>query len=65
MDTNVLTIINSIGFSTMLLGFLYVGRKLQILDDLKKAVDRIDHNLRVVTNHLIKHDNNFDYTKLK
>lgn len=65
MDTNTLTIINLIGFSTMLVGFLYIGRKLQILDDLKRAVDRIDHNLRVVTNHLIKHDGNFDYAKLK
>jgi hypothetical protein len=63
MDIN--NIINTLGFATTLGGFFYVGRKLQILDDLKKTTDNIQHNLKVVTNHLIRHDTNFDYTKLK
>lgn len=62
---NINNIINTLGFATTIGGFIYVGRKLQMLDELKKTADNIQHNLRVVTNHLIRHDANFDYTKLK
>lgn len=65
MDLNTLGIINSMGLAATLGGFIYVGRKLQILDDLKRTVDIIEHNLKVVTDHLIKFDKNFDHTELK
>lgn len=58
-------IISTVGFTSMVGGFIYLGRRLQILDDLKAAVDVIKHNLKVVTDHLIKFDDNFDHTELK
>ena len=38
---NITNVISVIGFSSMIPGFIYVGRKLQILDDLKITVDKI------------------------
>lgn len=54
---NLLQIINAIvliiGIPTLVGAILFVGRKLQTLDDLKIIVDKIKSNLKVVSDYLI------------
>lgn len=54
-----------IGIPTMLGAFIYIGRKLQILDTLSKDVDNIKHNLGVVMNYLIRNHSDFNHRDLK
>lgn len=64
MDTFV-SIITTVGVASTIGGFIYVGRKLQILDDLKVTVDTIKWNLKVVTDFLTRTNENFDASELK
>ncbi len=58
-------VISVIGFTSMVVGFIYVGKKLQILDELKDTVDVIKHNLKVVTDFLIKKFPDFNHEDLR
>ena len=58
-------IISLLGLTTTVAGFIYIGRKLQILDELKKTVDVIKHNLKVVTDFLIKKFPDFNHEDLR
>ncbi len=66
---NALEVINSIvvlvGVPSVLGSVLYLGRKLQILDSLDDTTRTIKHNLTVVTNFLIKHNQEFDSSELQ
>jgi len=62
---NTTNIISTIGFTAMFGGFIYIGRKLQILDDLKITVDKIKANLKIVADFLTRNANNFDPTELQ
>ena len=66
---NILNIVNGIvvtlGLPTIIGTALYIGRKLQVLDDLKLAMDKVKQNLNVVCNFLIKDNNNFNSTELQ
>jgi len=53
--------ISIIGFTSMIIGFIYIGRKLQILDELKETVDTIKHNLKIVTDFLMKKFPDFNH----
>ncbi len=46
-------IIVAIGIVSIISALIYIGRKLQILDDLKKTTDKIKANLKVVSDYLI------------
>jgi hypothetical protein len=62
---DILNILVTIGITAILAAFLYIGRKLQILDDLKTSNEKIKQNLKVVGDHLTKHDTHFDPSELK
>ncbi len=42
------------GVPTILGVCIYIGRKLQVIDDLVKTVDTIKHNLKICTMGLVK-----------
>ncbi len=67
MNSNLtmLNIITSIGFAAFIGAFIYIGRKLQVLDDLKETSDKMKENLNVVCNYLIKNNDSFDSKNLK
>ncbi len=65
-----LQIINAVvvlvGVPTIVIGLIYVGRKLQILDELQKTTRKIKHNIRVISNAMIKASGvDFDHTLLQ
>ncbi len=52
-----MTIINlliAIGIPSIIAGLIYIGRKLQILDDMRDTMDKMKVNLKVVCNALIQ-----------
>ncbi len=61
---NLITIINAIilalGIPTIIGACVYIGTKLQILDDLKFTSDKIKQNLNTVCNFLIKNNDKFN-----
>lgn len=66
---SILNIINGIvvtlGLPAIIGAALFMGRKLQVLDDLKLTMDKVKQNLNVICNFLIKNNENFDSTELK
>ena len=58
-------VISVVGFTSMFIGFVYIGRKLQILDELRETVEVIKHNLKVVTDFLIKKFPDFNHEDLR
>jgi hypothetical protein len=62
---DILNILVTVGVAAVLAAFIYIGRKLQILDDLKASNEKIKQNLKVVGDHLTKHDTHFDPSELK
>ena len=57
-------VISIVGFSSMVLGFIYVGRKLQVLDDLRDTVNKIKCNLKVVADFLTKKFTDFNAAEI-
>lgn len=64
MDNIWLAILTSFGVATIG-GLIYIGRKLQILDDLKITLDKVKLNLKVVTDFLTKDNSEFDPSELQ
>lgn len=66
---NILAITNgiilAIGIPALIGSFIYIGKKLQILDDLQKDIAIIKHNLSVVANFLTKSFDTFNVSELK
>jgi hypothetical protein len=58
-------IIITIGVAAVVGGLIYIGRKLQILDDLKITTDRIKANVKVVSDFLTRDNKNFNPTELQ
>ncbi|MFA6533578.1 MAG: hypothetical protein WCT37_00220 [Patescibacteria group bacterium] len=44
----------AIGIATIIGGLVYIGRKLQILDDLKETMEKVKHNVKVICDTLSK-----------
>lgn len=61
----VFEIFTTIGISSLVLGLLYIGRKLQILDDLQAGVVKVKTNLKVVSDFLTRTSTEFDHTELQ
>lgn len=68
-QNNIVQIINSIaaivGVPAMIIGFVYVGRKLQILDQLAITTEKIKYNLKMVSDFLSENANNFNSSSLQ
>jgi len=59
-------IINYIGIPIIVAALIYIGRKLQILNELKKTSETIKHNIKVVSDFLTKKSSlHFDPSELK
>ncbi len=54
-----------LGIPAIIVALLFIGRKLQILDDLKKTVEKIKHNIKAMADSMINSDLVFDHTKLQ
>ncbi len=58
-------IIISVGIPAIIVGLISIGRKLQILDDLKITNDKIKHNLKVISEFLIRGNKNFNSKEIQ
>jgi len=58
-------IITAIGIPSIIVGCIYIGRKLQILDFLQEAVGKVKYNIKVIADCLVKAPVQFDHEKLK
>ncbi len=54
-----------VGVSSIIAALVYIGRKLQILDDLRATVHKIKVNVKVVSDYLVKHHNKFNPAELQ
>lgn len=59
------TAITSLGIPTILGVLLYVGRKLQVLNDMQATQEKIKINLKVVCDHLISNSKKFTHKELQ
>ena len=59
------TILIIIGIPAVIGAFIYVGRKLQILDDLKKTIEKVKYNVKVIADRLMKSSIEFDPSDLQ
>ena len=57
--------ITAIGIPSTIGGLVYIGKKLQILDDMKITIDKIKWNLKVVTDFLTRNNENFNPQELQ
>lgn len=58
-------VVSSIGLVVVLGACVHIGRKLQMLDDVKSSMGKIKNNVAIVTNFLIKNHEKFDPTELQ
>ncbi len=58
-------IISTIGIGAVLAAFIYIGKKLQVLDDLTKATHKIKLNVKVVSDFLTRNNSNFNSSELQ
>ena len=54
-----------VGIPSIVVGLVYIGAKLQILNDLKGTIEKIKNNIKVITDTLIKSDLPFYGEKLQ
>jgi hypothetical protein len=64
-NISVVDVIITIGVPAVVGCLIYIGRKLQILEDLKLTVDKIKGNVKVVSDYLVKNHNKFDPAELR
>ena len=58
-------IITMIGIPSIILGVLYIGKKLQILSDVEKTTTKIRHNVQIVASYLTRYHSKFDPRELQ
>src|SRR3989344_4399990 len=59
------TIIVALGVPTIIAGLIYVGKKLHLLESIEQSLERIKHNMKVVSDYLTRHHLKFDPKELK
>lgn len=62
---NLFDILLSAGLASILAGTIYIGRKLQVLEDLKGTTEKIKVNVKVIGDHLTKSDSEFNHAELQ
>ena len=60
-----INIVIAIGIPAIVAALIYIGRKLQILDDLQKTIDRMKLNLKVIGDFLTRNHSEFNPTELQ
>ncbi len=55
----------AIGIVSIIGGLIYIGRKLQILDDLQELSKNMKHNIQVISNFLTRNNKGFNSSELK
>lgn len=58
-------IIITIGVASVVGGLIYIGRKLQILDDLNATTKKIKVNVKVISDFLTRNNKDFDVTEMQ
>lgn len=62
---NLFNVLVTIGITAILGAFIYIGRKLQILEDLKDTTGKIKVNVKVISDYLTSASGDFDHTELQ
>jgi hypothetical protein len=66
MNTNtIVSLISVVGFPSIMATLVYIGRKLEILDQLVLSMDAVKTNIRVIADHLTKYDSRFEPKELR
>lgn len=60
-----INIIIAIGVPSIVVALLYIGRKLQILDELQKTIGKIKINIKVIGDFLTRNNSEFNPTELQ
>jgi hypothetical protein len=56
--------ITNLGIPTIVVGLLYIGRKLQILDDMQITMNKVKTNVKVISDYLTRTHDDFDHAEL-
>lgn len=62
---DVLGIVSAVGVASIIGGFVYTGRKLQVLNDLVLTTNKIKTNVKVIGDYLITASDDFDHKELQ
>lgn len=62
---DLLNILIGVGVLGILGAFIYIGRKLQVLDDMNKTTQKIKTNVKVISDYLTSTSADFDHTELQ
>lgn len=65
MNISFIDIIVTIGVASVVGGLIYIGRKLQILDDLSSCTNKIKVNLNVISTYLTRFHTKFNASELQ
>ncbi len=65
IDFPFLNVLTTLGVFSVLGAFLYIGRKLQILDTLELTVEKMKNNVTVISSFMIKNHDEFDSAELE
>ena len=65
MESLYANIVSTAGSTATVSGFVYVGRKLQILDGMQEDIKKLKANLKVVTDYLTRTHAGFDPRELQ
>jgi hypothetical protein len=65
MIEQILQTLSFIGIAVIVGWLVSIGRKLQVLDDLQETTNKIKHNVKVMSDFLIKNAANFNHTELQ
>jgi hypothetical protein len=63
--SQILQALSLLGIAVVCGWLVVIGRKLQILDNLQETTQKIKHNVKVVSDFLIKNAANFNHTELQ
>ena len=66
MEDFISKIFTYLGTTAIIGALIWIGRKLQILDDMKLSMDKMKYNIKVICDALVKSNSiDFDHEKLK
>ena len=58
-------IITALGVPTIGAALVFIGKKLQVLSDVQKTMDKMKSNIKVIGDHLIKNSDEFNHSELQ